>query len=134
MPKKSIREMSNLEKKHYSLEAKTFRSTIMGALILGLAALIIGLGIYTYTLVHQYITEAFNLSKSAAAILQEVVDVEPLADGVMTDYHAMSDSEREQTGTDAYRARFSDYTKREDYQKIRDVFDKFANAVDVDDV
>ena len=134
MPKKTIREMNTVERQHYSLASKTFRSTIMGAIVLGVAALIIGLGIYTYTLVHQYITEAFNLSKSAAAILQEVVDVEPLADGVMSDYRAMSDSEREQTGTDAYRARFSDYTKRTDYQKIRDVFNDFANAVDVDDI
>ena len=134
MPKKTVREMSDIERQHYSLASKTFRSTIMGALILGVAALIIGLGIYTYTLVHQYITEAFNLSKSAAAILREVVDVEPLADGVMSDYHAMSDSEREQTGTDEYHARFADYTKREDYQKIREVFNDFANAVDVDDV
>ena len=134
MPKKTVREMNRMERQHYSLGSKTFRSTIMGATILGLAALIIGLGIYTYTLIHQYITEAFNLSKSAAAILQEVVDAEPLAVGVLADYHAMSETEREQTGSDGYRERFSAYTEREDYKMIRKVFDDFANAVDIDDI
>ena len=61
MPKKTVREMSKLERKHYSLESKTFRSTIIGAIVLGFAALIIGLGAYTYALVHQYITEAYNI-------------------------------------------------------------------------
>ncbi len=134
MPKKRVNEMGSLEKKHYSLEAKAFRSTIMGAIVLGLAALVIGLGIYTYTLVHQYITEAFNLSKSAAAILQKASDVEPLANEVVADYRALSDEERAQKRTDAYRKRFSSYTKREDYQMIRTILEDFANAVDIDDI
>ena len=100
MPKKSIREMNRLERNHFSLESKTFRSTIMGAIVLGVAALILGLGVYSYTLIHQYITEAFNLSKSAAAILQEVVDVEPLSTDVKADYRALSDAERELVRTD----------------------------------
>ena len=126
--------MGAFERRHHSLEAKAFRSTIMGAIVLGLTALLIGLGIYTYTLVHQYISEAFNLSKSAAAILQEVVDVEPLADDVIADYKALSDAQREQTATDAYRKRFSAYTEREDYQMICKVLRDFANAVDIDDI
>ena len=134
MPKKRLKDMGAFERRHHSLEAKAFRSTIMGAIVLGLTALLIGLGIYTYTLVHQYISEAFNLSKSAAAILQEVVDVEPLADDVIADYKALSDDEREQTATDAYRKRFSAYTEREDYQMICKVLRDFANAVDIDDI
>jgi sigma-B regulation protein RsbU (phosphoserine phosphatase) len=134
MPKKSIREMSKLERKHFSLETKTFRSTIMGAFILGLAALIIGMGVYTYTLVHQYITESFNLSKSAAAILKETVDIKPIANSVMSDYHAMSQAERDQTRSRAYRKRFSSYPERDDYKMIHKVLDDFANAVDIDDI
>ena len=134
MPKKSIKEMSTYERRRYSLEAKAFRSTIMGAIILGLAALVIGLSIYTYTLVHQYITESFNLSKSAAAILRETVDVEPIANDIMAEYHALSDDEREQSGTKEYRDRFTAYTKRDDYQMIRKVLGDFANVVDIDDI
>ena len=134
MPKKSVREMSRLERRRYSLASKTFRSTIMGAIVLGAAALIIGLGIYTYTLVHQYITEAFNLSKSAAAIMQKAIDVEPLATDVMADYHALSEEERQQTGNKEYRDRFSSYLEREDYQMVHQVLDDFADAVDIDDI
>ena len=134
MAKKTVRDMNETERKHHSLEVKAFRSTIMGAVVLGVAAFVIGLGIYTYTLVHQYITEAFNLSKSAAAILHETVDVEPLARDVIREYRALPEEKREQTGTDAYRERFSSYTEREDYQMIRKVLGDFVNAVDIDDI
>ena len=134
MPRKSIREMSNLEKRHFSLERKTFRSTIMGAIILGVAALLIGLGAYTYTLVHQYITEAFNLSKSVNAILHDTVDVEPLADDILADFRGMTDEEREQVYTPEYRARFSHYTEREDFKEIYRVLESFGNAVDIEDI
>ena len=134
MPRKSIREMSAIEKRHFSLESKAFRTTILGAVVLGVAALIIGLGIYTYTLVHQYITEAYNLSKSAAAILREVTDVEPLSTAVLNEYRSLSEEEREQSGTDEYRERFASYTQREDYTMIRKVLTDFVNAVDIDDI
>ena len=112
MPRKTVRDMSVRERQHYSLASKTFRITILSSIVLGLNALVIGLGIYTYTLVHQYITEAFNLSKSAAAIIAETVDVKPLATDIMADYRAMTDEERDETGTDEYRERLSADTKR----------------------
>ena len=134
MARKTVRNMSEIERKRNSLEAKAFRSTIIGAIVLGFAALVIGLGIYTYTLVHQYITEAFNLSKSAAAILQETVAADELARDVLREYRSMSEDEREQTGTDAYRERFSSYAEREDYKMTRKVLGDFANSVDIDDI
>ena len=100
MPRKTVREMSDLEKRHFSLERKTFRSTIMGAIILGVAALLIGLGAYTYTLVHQYITEAYNLSKSVTAILHDTVDVEPLANDILADFRNMTDRMLEALNSD----------------------------------
>ena len=45
MPDNSVREMNALERKHYSLAARTFHATVMGAAILGLVALLIGLGL-----------------------------------------------------------------------------------------
>ena len=47
MPEKSVREMSELERQHYSLAARTFHATVMGAAVLGLVAFLIGLGLYT---------------------------------------------------------------------------------------
>ncbi len=132
MPKKTIREMSDAERKRHSLARKAFRSTILGALVLGFAALIIGLGIYTYTLIHQYITEAFNLSKSAVAIMHEIVDTEPLSKDVLTAYREQSESEREQSGTPEYRERFAHFTEREDYRSIHRVLRDLAEAIEVD--
>lgn len=43
MPKKSIREMSLFERRRNSLPARTMRATIMGCIILGLVAQLIGL-------------------------------------------------------------------------------------------
>ena len=134
MPRKSVREMGLFERRHNSLSTKAFRSTLFASFILGAAALVIGLSIYTYTLVHQYITEAFNLSKSAAAVLQTEVDVEPLADDIMDDYRSMSEAERAQNRTAEYRERFSGYTKREEYKTVKELLGEFLNAVDIDDI
>ena len=50
MPKKTIKEMSELERRRHSLEAKTFHAVLMGSLILGVMSLILGLGLYVYSL------------------------------------------------------------------------------------
>ena len=39
MPKKTIKEMSELERRRHSLEAKTFHAVLMGSLILGVMSL-----------------------------------------------------------------------------------------------
>jgi len=131
MPEKSVREMTELERKHYSLAARMFHAAVMGSVILGLVALAIGLGLYTFSLANNYISTSFNLSRNAAAILEKVVDIEPLADDVMESYRALSSEEREQTGTEAYRSRFASFTSRGDYEMIRSVLGEFLSSSDV---
>ncbi len=63
MPEKSVREMSRIEKQHYSLEGRTFRAVIISSIILGSVALLIGLGLYAYALGGQYIGEAFTTAR-----------------------------------------------------------------------
>ena len=60
MPEKTVREMNDRERLHYSLAARVFHSALMGSVVLGLVALLIGLGLYTNALVGQYIGEAFG--------------------------------------------------------------------------
>lgn len=134
MPEKSISEMSGFEKVHYSMSSKIFRATLMGSIIPGLASLAIGLGLYTYVLVNRYISEAFNLSRSAAAIIENVENTELFADEVMTAYHSLSDSELEETGSEAYLQRFASLTKRQDYEMIRRIFYDLLESSDVDDL
>ena len=106
----------------------------MGAIILGIVALAIGLGLYAVALSGQYIGEAFNLSRNAQAIICKVVDVEPLVDEVMERYYAMSPAQRENTQSDAYRAAFADVTEREDYTTVRSMLADFLASSDVFDV
>ena len=134
MPSKSIREMNRFERQHYALGARVFRSSIISSIVLGVVALMIGLGLYAVALSGQFITEAFTLSRSAAAIMNEAVDVQSLAGEVMERYRALSDEERAEVYTDSYRMRFSDLDSREDYEMARNILRAFYGASDVYDV
>ncbi|MBP5490590.1 MAG: SpoIIE family protein phosphatase [Lachnospiraceae bacterium] len=134
MPEKSVREMSSLERRHKSIEAKTFRSVLIGSLLLGLAALVIGLGFYTYALVDQYISEVSSLSKSAAAAMEEVADPAELVQEIMGTYRAQTDEQRREQNSQDYRGRFASYIGREDYQKIKRVLGFFRTSYGIDAV
>ena len=99
MPEKTIREMSAFERRHHSLEAKTFRATVIGCVVLGLVLLVIGLGLYSVTVTRQYVSQAFYLSQTAAQSAGHGADSIGLANRVMATYRAMSDEERAGTGT-----------------------------------
>ena len=43
MPEKTVREMNEMERKHFSLAARVFHSALMSSIVLGLVALLIGL-------------------------------------------------------------------------------------------
>lgn len=134
MPEKSVREMSRREQAHFSLAAKVFHASLMGSVVLGLVAMLIGLGLYTYALIGQYIGEAFGLARSTALVVRQVVDTDRMVNDVMEQYRALSDEERAQTGTEAYRARFAHLTEGEDYATLCSVFRVFRDSSNVDDV
>ena len=134
MPEKSIREMNRYERLHYSLASRTFRATLTGAILLGLAALIVGLGLYVYALGRQYIGTAFDLSRNADMIIEKVVDVEPLAAEVMERYRGLSEAQRQETGTDAYRSYFSNLEGAESYNTLVSILKVFLDSGDVNDI
>lgn len=124
MPEKNIREMSEQERKRYSLASRIFQSTIIGSIILGITALLIGLGMFSYSLVNQYISEGFSLSENAASILNRTVDIKPLSEAVMQEYRALR-AQDEHTEYDP--ERFSSFAEREDYQTICSVLSEYLN-------
>lgn len=134
MPEKSVREMSKLERKHYSLESRVFHAAVFSAIALGLVALIVGLGLYTYALVGQYVGDAFSLSKSAAAIMNQATDAKALAADVMSVYRSLSEEEREGSRTDAYRSNYDEITSREDYLTLRILLRDFLDSSDMNDI
>lgn len=121
-------------KKQMSLQRRVLRISLIGTIVLGTAALLIGLGIYAVVLADQYITKAFNLSETTAVVIEEVVDVEPLAEAVSSIYLGMTEEERRDPADPAYLERFREITEREDYKKLVDILREYRDMNDVSDL
>ena len=134
MAKKAYRELSEAERKHHSLSARVSRYVVIGAAILGVTMLIIGLTLYSVAVSNQYISTSVNLCRSASKVLSELAETETLSGAVMERYNAMSDAERAEVGTEAYDARYSDLIARDDYQDIRALLAFFLESSDVYDI
>lgn len=116
MPEKTVKEMTALERRHYSLEARMFHAVEMASAVLGLVALLIGLGLYLYALVGQYVGEAFGLARSASMVVEQAADTETLVGDVMAVYRNLSQEERTGSRTEAYRANYAEISSGENYQ------------------
>ena len=134
MAKKAYRELSEAERKHRSLSARVSRYVVIGAAILGVTMLIIGLALYSVAVSNQYISTSVNLCRSASKVLSELAETEALSGAVMERYNAMSDAERAEVGTEAYDARYSDLMARDDYQDMRALLAFFLESSDVYDI
>lgn len=131
MPRKSVREMTKLERMRHSLSNRVFRNVLFGSVMLGLICLLIGLSLYTVAVAKQDISTAFNLSRSASAVLSKTTDTENLSREVMDRYRSLSDAERADPYSEEYIARFADIYDREDYQTIRSLLLDFEKSSDV---
>jgi sigma-B regulation protein RsbU (phosphoserine phosphatase) len=134
MAKKSVREMTKLERMRHSLSSRMFRAVLLGSVLLGIVCLIIGLSLYSVAVARQNISTAFNLSRNAAAILYKAADTESLSREVMNRYHSLSEAERADPSSESYRAHFADLTEREDYKMILSVLREFMESSDVYDI
>ena len=134
MPKKSVREMSKLERLRHSLSGRIFRFVVLGSVLLGLVCLLIGLSLYSVAVASRDISTAFNLSRNAAAVLSKATDTEPLSREIMERYRSLSASEREDPYSEAYQAHFADLTEREDYHMILSVLNIYRQSSDVYDI
>ena len=134
MPEKSVREMSAAERKHYSLAAKVFHTTLIGSVILGLVALLIGLGLYTYARIERYVVESLQLSRNAAAALVRVADVVPMSEQTMELYRSLTEDELPETGTPEYREKFAEISEMPAYQTAISLFDIFLEGSEVYDL
>lgn len=135
MPKKSVREMSLFERRRYSLPARTMRAILMGCVILGLVAQLIGLSFYALALSRQYINNASNIAHYAHTTLTHgQADTKTYAKEVMSIYNSLSEEERAQTGTDEYRARFAELENGRDYDFLIHMLGGFLQYSEVFDV
>ena len=128
---KSVRSMTDWERKRNSISGRTFRAILRLAIIFGLAALAIGLGLSSWSLVNHYIMEASSLSRSAVEVVEQFYDMKPLSEAVTSIYRGLSEEERQQVGTDAYYERFLPIMEREDYKIVGDALRSFAESFDL---
>ena len=134
MPKKSVREMTKLERMRHSLSSRVFRAVLLGSVLLGVVCLMIGLSLYSIAVARQNISTAFNLSRNASAILHKTADTETLSREVMTRYRSLSEEERAEPLSETYQAVFADLTEREDYKTILSVLSDFKASSEVYDI
>ena len=134
MPEKSVREMNALERRHFSLAAKTFRASAMGCALLGLVALIVGLGLYALALSGQFIRHAFDIASYASVSATHGADSVGLAEDVMTIYRGLSEEDRQKNGTQEYRDLFSSLNmeKGSDFDILTHMLRTFVHNNDVD--
>ena len=133
MPQKSVREMSELERKHYSLAARVFHATVMGAAILGLVSLLIGLGLYAYAMAGQYIGEAFGLARSTAMVVDQIADTQGLRDEIMTVYQGLTEQQRADPDREEYQALYGGAVD-ENLEYLLTVLRSFRDSSDVYDL
>ena len=101
MSEKSIALMTDKEKKYHSLSTRVFRLVLLGASIMGILLLLLGIFLYSLAVANQYISTSYTLAHSAAEVLQKSEDVEALANEVTGRFRSMTDAERAKLWRDA---------------------------------
>ncbi len=124
--------------KKQSLTTRTVRTTMVSCLLLGVIALVIGLIVYTTTMIRQNVRHAFETASHARMSATHGVDSIPLAKEVMGIYRSLTPQQRELMHADpeAYRAFYSsiDTAKGEGgtWDVLINLLDTFV--IDLDDV
>lgn len=118
----------------HSLSVRVLRTTLMSAVIMGGIALLVGLCLYTYALIGQYIVDSSGMSGSAAMAVRRSGDPVKIANEVMEIYRSLPQEEYGQTGTPEYRKRFSHIEEYTDYRTLWEVLDGFLKNSDLYDI
>ena len=89
-----------------SLSAKTVRSTILSCVVFGLVSLLVALTFYAVSMTRQYISFAGGIANHAALSAQATGAPITLTDEVMEIFGSLNEEQRQQAGTEEYRAYF----------------------------
>ena len=93
MPKKTVWEMSDLERRHYSLGGRTFRALLLICIVMSVAAGGFGLYLYGATVNREYRIKTWQDAKVAAQDL-DINEVRREADIAVAVYDSLSEEER----------------------------------------
>ena len=123
-------------KKSKSLSARTIRYTVLGCVLFGLIAELIGVSLYGTALSGEYIQHAFDTAASVSNSVQRGADSIGLAQAVMEVYNSLTPEQRAQTGTPEYSAYYShlDTSKGSAHDILIHMLGGYINSTDVSDV
>ncbi|MBR1833011.1 MAG: serine/threonine-protein phosphatase [Ruminiclostridium sp.] len=117
-----------------SLTSRTTRSTVIGCIILGLVAEIIGLTLYFIAITGQYVRQASDTSRHAEMAVVQTIDTIGLSNKVMSIYRGLTGDELAENGSEEYRSRFDEAKNSEEYNALLEMLDKYIHTDNVDDV
>ena len=126
--------MSSRQRRRHSLSAKTFRTTALSCVAMGLVSLLLGLVIYTVSIADQYISHAVQLATIARSSAIKGADGMGLADRVMEKYRTLTEEQRAEAGTEAYRAIFAEEQESRDYDVLIHMLGNYLTSEYVYDV
>ncbi len=126
MPEKSVREMSAVERRSHSIEAKTFKLLVRTGILIGIVLLAVGLSLYTVSLSGQYINHASYISKAVYTSAEQDSDMAGLCNEVMEIYGGLTEEQRALTSSEEYRALFDSCLNCDDYEYLFNLLPKFA--------
>ena len=115
MPEKSVREMSELERKHYSLAARVFHAAALHSVILGLLCFAIGFGMYLNAVAQDSMKDAWEKARGSVEAMEAACDPAEYARRVMEIYRTRDPAE---TAGDAYYAAFDEVSADPEYQRM----------------
>ena len=134
MPEKRARKTERRERKGYSLSFKMFLSTFLTFMIAGILAQAVGLALYANALLHENVTQAFNVSQGAALTIPHNSQATTMMERVWKRYRSLSEEERMLVGTPEYDAIFADIQNSREHQEIRSKLQSMVRYFGVYDV
>ena len=139
MPKKTVKEMNQWERAHYSIRSRTFKMILACGLIISVAAIAVGIFLYNLALRNQYVTIAHNIAKMPTMVFDES-EGKAFADPVMQAYFAASGMNTDGENSEEYLNSFEKFYDSE-YDSVReklyeieqknDAFSVYLGAIDL---
>lgn len=118
MPTKSVREMNNLERAHYSIRSRTFKMILACSLIVSVAAIAFGILLYNYAVRNQYTAIAHNIAKMPTMIYDEK-EGKAFADSVMEVYYSVVENRGNADNSEDYLNSFEPFYT-DSYNAVRE--------------
>ena len=127
---------SSKNKSPKSLTVKTTINVIRSCFRLGIISLLIGLSLYSTSILSHHIRHAFQTAKNASSSVKNDADSKSLAKEVMRIYRGLTPEQRAGMGTEEYRAYFSSIDTTSEGGGTWDMLVRVLSnfIIDVDDV